>query len=111
MWKRLRVAVCAVSLFAGSGCYHTRVVIDAQPATDAETRTVNSFAWGLVQENVQPPNCVSQAMQQVRVDWNFGYSLLTVVTLGFWSPISVQWQCAKTPPPPIASSASASSPR
>jgi hypothetical protein len=29
------------------------------------------------------------------VSSNFGFTLLTVVTLGFWSPIELQWHCAK----------------
>jgi hypothetical protein len=101
MSKSLHAAACAIALTVAPGCYHSRVIIPAQPATDAKTQIVNSFFWGLLQENVQPSNCNSNAMQEVRVDWNFGYALLTVATLGIWSPMTVQWQCAKTPAPPF----------
>ena len=110
MSKSLHAAACAIALTVAPGCYYSRVILPAQAATDPETKTVNSFFWGMLQENVQPSNCASNALQQVRVDWNFGYSLLTVVTLGIWSPMTVQWQCAKTPPPPLAIASPASSP-
>jgi hypothetical protein len=38
-------------------------------------------------------------MQEVRVTTNFGYAVLTVVTLGIWSPMEIEWRCAKQPPP------------
>jgi hypothetical protein len=77
--------------------------MDSQAATEYKSQTVNSFFWGLMQENVQPPNCVeSDAMQEVRVNWNYGYSLLTVLSLGIWAPMEVEWRCAKLgAPPPI----------
>src|SRR5262249_42254673 len=65
-------------------------------------KTVHSLFWGLVQQNVEPPttnNCVSHGMQEVRVTTNLGYALLTVVTLGIWSPLEIEWRCAKQPPP------------
>ncbi len=102
MPKPVQATVCAIALAVAPGCYHSRVILPAQPATDPETQTVHSLWWGMQQENVQPSNCNSNALQQVRVDWNFSYALLTVVTLGIWSPMTVQWQCAKTPAPPFA---------
>ncbi|HKP85765.1 MAG TPA: hypothetical protein VJZ26_06700 [Blastocatellia bacterium] len=65
------------------------------------TRTVHSFFWGGLQQNLLPPppsaasktpaNCKS--MQQVRLPKNYGYSLITVVTAGIWSPMRVAWKC------------------
>jgi hypothetical protein len=102
MSKPLQAAVCAIALTMASGCYHSRIILPAPAATDPETRTVHSLFWGLQQENVEPSNCTSNALQQVRVDWSLGYAFLTVITLGIWSPMTVQWQCAKTPAPPLA---------
>jgi len=31
----------------------------------------------------------------VQVQNNFGYSLITVLTLGIWSPMKLQWKCGK----------------
>jgi len=37
----------------------------------------------------------SNGIDQVRVRRNFGQVLLTVLTLGFWSPVQLQWACSK----------------
>lgn len=90
------------AIVAGSGCYHTRVFTTGQPATAYTQQTVHALFWGLVQQNVEPPttnNCVSNSMQEVRVTTNFGYAVLTVVTLGIWAPMEIEWRCAKQPPP------------
>jgi hypothetical protein len=55
--------------------------------------------WGLLQENPEPDDCISGALDEVRYSTNFGYSLINVATLGIWHPIDVEWRCAKTPPP------------
>jgi Bor protein len=89
-------------IVAGSGCYHTRVFTSGQPATAYMQKTVHSLFWGLVQQNVEPPttnNCVSNGMQEVRVTTNLGYAFLTVITLGIWSPMEIEWRCTKQTPP------------
>lgn len=97
---KLPRAMLIAAVIALQGCYHSRVITDSQPGTEYKSETVNSFFWGMMQENVQPPNCVeSNAMQEVRVNWNFGYSLITVATLGIWAPMEVEWRCAKLPAP------------
>lgn len=65
-------------------------------------RTVHAFLWGALQQNLLPPapsasyktpaNCKS--MRVVKFPVNYGYSLITVVTAGLWSPMRVAWQCA-----------------
>jgi len=65
-------------------------------------RTVHAFLWGALQQNLLPPapsptaktpaNCKS--MRRVRLDKNYGYSLITVFTAGIWSPMKVEWQCS-----------------
>jgi len=37
----------------------------------------------------------SNAIDQVRVSTNFGYTVLSLLTLGFWSPVQLKWHCAK----------------
>jgi len=81
------------------GCYHVRVNAPGEPATEYNKTTVHSIAWGLVQENLIPDDCLSGALDEVRVSTNFGYSLINVITLGFWKPMDIEWRCAKTPPP------------
>jgi hypothetical protein len=37
------------------------------------------------------------AIDQVLVDDNLGFNLVTVATLGFWSPKRLRYRCAKPP--------------
>lgn len=99
--RRLSEILGVLVLVLGSqGCYHYRVTPpDPDPATDYERRTVHAFAWGLVQEDVRAVDCVSNALDEVRVTTNFGYLAASVVTLGVWVPLQVEWRCAKKPPP------------
>jgi hypothetical protein len=71
---------------------------------DFTKRTVHAFFWGALQQNLYPPaphatstpaNCKS--MRQVKVPMNYGYALITVATVGIWSPLRVAWQCAEGP--------------
>jgi Bor protein len=113
MPRILRTLLLTAVIVADVGCYHTRVFTNGQPATAYTQKTVHSLFWGLVQQNVEPPstdNCVSNAMQEVRVTTNLGYAFLTVVTLGLWSPMEIEWRCAKQLPPnpgPIGSTPAA----
>jgi len=100
MSRSFRPVLAVIAAIAIQGCYHTRVMTNAAPATEYQHATAHPMFWGLVQDNVVPDNCPSGAMQEVRVNSNFGYSLLTVVTLGIWSPLDMEWRCAKNPPPP-----------
>jgi|GraSoiStandDraft_12_1057312.scaffolds.fasta_scaffold1080552_1 Bor protein len=102
MPRMLRTTLLTAAIVVAAGCYHTRVFTNGQPATEYTQKTAHSLFWGLVQQDVKPPitnNCVSNAMQEVRVTTNFGYAFLTVVTLGIWSPMEIEWRCAKQPPP------------
>jgi hypothetical protein len=81
-----------------AGCYHYRAsAVNLAPATEPQSVTVWTYAWGAVQQDVQPTDCANQALQQVEVSSNFGFALLTVVSLGFVSPATVEWRCAKSP--------------
>lgn len=83
-----------------SSCYTTRVATHAQPGAEVSGQTVNHFLWGLIQspKRVTTPICDSlgsTGMAEVTVKNNFGYSLITVVTLGIWSPTRIEWKCSK----------------
>lgn len=83
-----------------ASCYHYRIVApEPDPATDYERRTVHSLFWGLVQQDVPTSDCVSNAMDEVRVTTNFAYLAASVATLGIWVPLQVEWRCAKLPSP------------
>lgn len=73
-----------------------------QPATEWEHRTLHSFAWGLVRQDLPVENCrlgngQRTGIEEVRVDNNLGYILLSTVTAGLWAPLDVRWRCAKPP--------------
>ena len=85
-------------LALSSGCYHYRAQapdIAGAPATEYSGEVVWSLVWGLVQENPRIDNCNNQPLAEVRVTTNFGFALLTVVTLGLAAPAKVEWRCAK----------------
>jgi hypothetical protein len=83
-----------------TNCYSYRIATHAQPGTEFQTRTAHSLFWGLVQspKEITTPICDSlnvNGVSVVQVQNNFGYSLITVLTLGIWSPIKLQWKCGK----------------
>jgi len=83
-----------------SNCYSYRIATHAQAGTEFQTTTAHSFFWGLVQKprEISTPICDSlnvNGVAVVQVQNNFGYSLITVLTLGIWSPIKLQWKCGK----------------
>lgn len=83
-------------------CYHYRITTSGfDPSTGYQKRTAHSFFWGLVQQNVVATNCDTlklKSLDEVRVTNNFGYSFLTVATLGIWSPVQIEWKCPKPCP-------------
>jgi hypothetical protein len=83
-----------------SSCYTARVETKAQAGTEVSHQNVNFFFWGAIQspKRIVTPICDSlgvNGMAEVTVKNNFGYSLLTVITLGIWSPARVEWKCGK----------------
>lgn len=86
-------------LTLSQGCYHVRVnTATYDPSTTYRSETVHTMFWGLVQEDVIASNCDSinvKGLDEVRVTNNFGYSLITVLTLGIWCPTQIEWKCSK----------------
>lgn len=83
-----------------SSCYSYRVATHAQPGAEMNSRTAHSFFWGLVQKpkEISTPICDSlnaNGVAVVQVKNNLGYSLITVLTLGIWAPMKIEWQCSK----------------
>lgn len=99
MDRCLRSCVLLCVAITLQSCYHFRVNSVGEPATDYKSKMVSAFFWGLVEESVVPDNCPSNALDEVRVTTNLGYSIVSVVTLGIWMPMNVEWRCAKEPAP------------
>lgn len=98
--KTILVWLLAGSLLCSS-CYTYRVSTAAQPGTEASKPiTVNMFFWGAVQspKEIRTPICDSlgvNGLSEVTMKTNFGYALITVATLGIWSPMKLQYKCSK----------------
>ena len=97
-----RLAVWCLSLLLGvqTGCYHYRVYGEQVPVgSEAKRATLWSSLWGTRQQNINTDQtCVNNPTAEVTMSGNFGYTLLTVLSLGFVSPIDVEWKCAKDRP-------------
>ena len=79
-------------------CYHYRVAVKSQPATEYQSVRVNSFFWGLRQKKIEIKNCENRYLQEVYVQSTLGNSIANVLTLGIWKPIIIKWKCAKDKP-------------
>ena len=70
------------------------------PTLVSATVKAASLFWGLAQSPKQllTPNCDSlglNGMAEVRMRTNVGYIFLTVITLGIYCPMKVEWKCSK----------------
>jgi hypothetical protein len=96
IFKGMRRFIAPLLLLTTAGCFHYRVQPpDVAPATDPRSETVWVFLWGAVQQEVRPDDCQGNGTAEVAVSTNFGFTLLTVATLGLAAPATVQWTCAK----------------
>lgn len=91
----IAVALCCTS------CYSYRLATHDQPGTiHVESRTANSYLWGLVNKPtlITTPICDTlgvNGVSEVAFKTNFGFALITVATLGIWCPVKVEWICSK----------------
>jgi hypothetical protein len=110
----MKVAKLAVALglvLSSTGChrYHVYQIGGPQgrelgdaPSNEWKYQTVHSLVWGQVRQDIPVDNCQLGNGQRLGIDSvtirsNLLYSLVTVGTLGFWSPLKVGWRCAKPP--------------
>ena len=83
-----------------TSCYSYRVGTLAQKGTEVNSQVAHSFFWGLVKKpkEISTPLCDSiqaNGMSEVTAKTNLGYALITVVTLGIWAPMKLEWYCGK----------------
>ena len=107
---RLRKYIVLVAIIfnapAFESCTTTRVVTkhdcDTFSNNPVNIRTTWSFAWGLIQPKDIDPKCDKRFnhLNKVAVKTNFGFALITVLTLGIAMPQQVEWCCAPYTPPP-----------
>ncbi len=86
--------------------YQDGGVFDSQPqnspGTELETRVVNSIAWGLKRQdlpitNTRLSNGQRLGIEELRFGRTLPQMLISLVTLGFWSPITVSWRGCRPP--------------
>lgn len=87
--------ICVLLLLAG--CAEHRLVVQrpnpGPPPTEVESAAIG---WGASQKRTVA-NCESNIIDEVRVKQNFGQSLLTVLTLGFYMPTTIEYVCGNVP--------------
>src|ERR1700682_1399873 len=100
MFKRVPLILVLCLMLADAGCSTNRIARPDQwaPATDVQRRTVWTFAWGAWHQDIQPNDCLGPGLAEVTVKSNLGYSLISVMTLGFAVPVTIEWRCAKKSP-------------
>ena len=83
-----------------SGCATHRLIVAEPNPTDDRPGVVSSsaFGWGAVQRRTVA-DCDTNLIDEVRVRQNFGQALATVLTLGIWMPVRIEYRCAKVPSP------------
>ncbi len=90
-----------VVLMMLSSCYTYRLQTHAQAGSEITTINANSYFWGLLQKpkgGITTPLCDSldvNGVSVVRVRTNLGYALITIVTLGIWCPMKIDYRCSK----------------
>lgn len=98
--RRIMLLLAVASVL--QSCYHYTITSKNSASTETKSATMHNLFWGLAikpRNGLNPPNCAAPdppvGFYKVRVTTNFGYSVITVATLGIWSPMKVEWQCAK----------------
>ena len=95
------VVLALALLVISSGCATNRISDpDRWPPTSAivESKTVWTFFWGTVHQDVRPTSCLGPGLAEVTVKSNIGYALVSVLSLGTAMPVTIEWRCAKDKP-------------
>ena len=83
-------------LVMSTACAHFRVApTDVSSSTVEDTRRVHAIAWGALEPRINPPNCQGNGLANVTVRVSMLDALAMGVSLGFWTPVTVAWTCAK----------------
>jgi hypothetical protein len=71
-----------------------------QPMTEWQSKTLNSFLWGLLRQDLCIENCslgdgTRTGLEELKIEWTPLQRLTTILTLGLWSRLIVSWRGAK----------------
>jgi Bor protein len=97
-YRHLLFTFLTISLL--SSCYSYRIATHAQAGAEPIKVIGKSYAWGLLQKPplIATPICDSlgsRGMSGLRMKKNFGRSLVTLITLGFYSAVEIEYTCGK----------------
>jgi hypothetical protein len=86
--------------------YQDGGVFDSQPqnmpGTELETAWLNSLAWGLWRQdlpitNTRLSNGQRLGIEEIRIGRTLPQMLISLLTLGFWAPVTVSWRGCRPP--------------
>jgi hypothetical protein len=71
-----------------------------QPMNEWQSKKLNSFVWGFVRQDLAIANCTladgtRTGIEEIRMEWTTLQRLAGMLTLGFWTPMTVSWRGAK----------------
>jgi hypothetical protein len=94
----IAVVLFAPAFFATGCMSYTLRAGDSDVTPDrAHHVTMHSIVWGAVVDDFDATTqayCANAGAGTVRVQDNFGYTVLNVLTLGFWHPMDIYFTCA-----------------
>jgi hypothetical protein len=73
-----------------------------QPGTEWSHKTLHAFLWGAVRQDLPINNCQLAngqrvGMEEIKVETNLGYLLVSSFSLGIWVPLDVSWRGGRPP--------------
>ncbi|KAA1246963.1 hypothetical protein [Aquimarina sp. RZ0] len=95
-------SICFIALLmiCCQSCMSTKVVSEYDNDSVAKnSKTTWSYAWGLVTPKDIDPKCESKRMNAVTSSTNFGYILISTITVGIVVPQTITWECAPVDTP------------
>jgi hypothetical protein len=80
-----------------SGCVHRFRIdpVDSAPIATFKSLNVSATVNGLFEPIVNASDCSGNGAAEVIVSRNFGQRFVSVTSLGFYDPVTMQWKCAK----------------
>jgi hypothetical protein len=85
------------------GCYSFKVGTHAQAGAGGGSVKAAAYFWGLAKspKQITTPACDSlgaYGVSEVKIKKNFGQTIMSLLTLGIYSPATIEWKCSKTCP-------------
>jgi hypothetical protein len=96
---RITAALLCVALLALASCAHHRLVVpEPVPGSPGyHATTSHAFFWGIMDRQIPATECVENSLEEVRVTTSLPHALATVLTLGAWMPLRLEYKCGKRP--------------